>query len=398
MQIKDKAQTKKFLQDKRNLAIIIVAIVLAIMLTIYSLKQNGIMMPNFPPPEVTVLKMVPKDVDLKQEYHGMTEGTLNVEVRAKVNGTLLKRSYTEGQLVKEGDVLFQIDPEPYKAVLAQAEAKYKTQTAVLVKAQHDWDRVSGIYKAKFANENDLDQAKSNLEQAKANLEQAAAGVKSAKINLEYTSVRAPITGIASQAVKSDGNLIADASLLTRMIQLDPIYVNFAYPDNERLTQQKLLASGVISMPEKNQLKANLRFEDGTHHPFQGNVSFTDSIIDQQTGTVNARAVIPNPDHNLLSGQFVVVETSGMVRKNAFVVPQRAIMQGPQGTFVYTVNEENKATITPVVLDSVVKEGQVIDSGLKENDQVIVEGMIKVRPNQPVTIAPTAEAKAESSEG
>jgi membrane fusion protein (multidrug efflux system) len=339
--------------------------------------------------------MVPKDLELKQEYHGVTDGSLDVEVRSKVGGTLLKRTYTEGQIVQQGDILFEIDPEPFQAALDQAEAKLRTQMAIRTKAENDWVRISGIYKAKFANENDLDQALSNLNQAKASVEQATAEVKAAQINLEYTKVRAPITGVASQATKSDGNLIgtnADASLLTRIIQLDPIYVNFAYPDSERITQQRLLAQGTISMPENNQLKANLRFDDGSYYPLEGKVSFTDSII-EQTGTVNARAVVPNPDHHLLSGQFVIVETSGIVRKNSFIVPPSALMQGSNGIFVYTVGEDNKAAITPVVLGTLIDQGQIIESGIKENDRVIVEGMIKVRPEQLVVVS-VDEAKED----
>jgi membrane fusion protein, multidrug efflux system len=400
MQFKERTPFLSILKDKRNLYIIIGALALAGVLLFFSMGHNVLTNNAFPPPEVSVLQMIPQDVELKQEYHGMTEGSLNVEVRAKVGGTLLERTYAEGQLVKQGDILFKIDSEPFQAALAKAEANLKNQLARLTKAEHDWKRVSEVYKEKYANDSDRDLALSNFEQAKASVQQAEAEVKAAQINLEYTAVKAPVTGLASQATKSEGNLIgtsADANLLTRIIQLDPIYVNFAYPDNERFAQQKLLTQGLISMPSDNQLKANLKFEDGTPHPFQGYVSFTDNSIEQQTGAINARAIIPNPDHQVLSGQFVVVETTGIVRKNALVVPAKAIMQGPNGTFVYTVDKENKAVINPVTLGSLIDKGQIVDTGLKENDSVIVEGMIKARPGQVVGISAGEDAKDKKKE-
>ncbi len=400
MQIKESKKFLDILKDKRNLSIVIGALALSGVLLFFSMGHNILSNNAFPPPEVSVLQMIPQDVELKQEYHGMTEGSLNVEVRAKVGGTLLERTYTEGQIVKQGDILFKIDPAPFQAALAKAEANLKNQIAILTKAEHDWKRVSEVYKEKYANDSDRDLALSNFEQAKASVQQAEADVKTAQINLEYTTVKAPVAGVASQATKSEGNLIgtsADASLLTKIVQLDPIYVNFAFPDNERLTQQKLLTQDLISMPANNQLKANLRFEDGTLHPFQGYVSFTDSNIDQLTGAVNARAIIPNPDHQVLSGQFVVVETTGIVRKNALVVPAKAIMQGPNGIFVYTVDKDNKAVINPVTLGSLVDKGQIVDAGLKEHDKVIVEGMIKARPGQAVGISAGEDAKDKKKE-
>jgi membrane fusion protein, multidrug efflux system len=328
-----------------------------------------------PPPQVTVQEVSPSTVPLSFEYAGRTAGSREVEVRARVSGILLKRNYVEGQRVMQGSVLFTIDPEPYKAALAQAEARFK-------ETDRDWQRVSKLYAQKAVSGRERDQVLSAYEQAKAAL-------VTAQLNLGYTTVTAPITGITSQEARSEGSLVqagTDSSLLTKITQLDPVYVHFAYPDAEILKQDN----------GENRLKVELLFGNGSAYPHEGYVDFTDSIIEAETGTVRARAVVPNPDATLLPGQFVRVVVKGIERKNAVVIPEQAIMQGPQGTFVYTVTAQGKAAIQPVVLGSSSDKGRIVEQGLKSHDRVIIEGMIKVRPDQPVQVEAAGKKPAMPS--
>ena len=210
-------------------------------------------------------------------------------------------------------------------------------------------------------------------------------------------MKAPITGITSQEAVSEGSLIESTfnpTLLTRIVQIDPIYVKFSYSESEILKHRHLVTSRQEKAPSNEKLVATLRFGDGTTYPVKGDVNFTDSIIDPQTGTVQARVVIPNPDGNLLPGQFVRVTISGLTEPDAFIVPKRAIMQGPMGPFVYTVSAESKTVISPVSLGLSTPQGQIIEKGLKAGDKVITDGMIKVRPGAPVAIEKPKEEKAE----
>lgn len=332
--------------------------------------------PQMPPAQVRVHEVTITDVPLTFEYAGRTNGSREVEIRARVSGILLERTYVEGQTVKQGDVLFVIDPAPFKVALQQAEARY-------VQARNDWNRAQQLYKQQAISARERDQARANHDQTKAE-------VDAARINLGYTTVTAPISGVTSQESLSEGSLVtADSSLLTRLTQLDPMYVNFSAPDTEVLDQRQMIAEGRNLLPEDGILRAEIHFGNGSVYPLEGEINFTDSIIDPETGTVSNRAVVPNPDGLIMPGQFVRVVVKGMVRKDAIAVPDRAIMQGPQGAFVYVVNEQGIAEMRPVQLGMVTGNMRLIVSGLQQGDRVIYEGMIKVRPNAPVTIMPQA---------
>lgn len=339
--------------------------------------------PAPPPAAVSVERVTTANVPLTFEYAGRAAGSREVEVRARVNGILTKRLYVEGQPVKQGDVLFEIDPESFTAVQAQAKAVFN-------QAQADWQRAQSLFKERAISERERDAARSSFEQAKAVL-------TTAEIDLGYTTVTAPISGVTSQETLSEGSLVtANSSLLTRISQLDPIYVNFSAPDDEIVSQRRMIADGTITLPENGKLTAEIHFGDGNVYPQHGEVDFTDSIIDQQTGTIRLRAVVPNADNIILPGQFVRVVMKGFSKPNAIAVPDKAIMQGPQGPFVYIVNAESKATIRPVKLGALNGKIRLIESGLADADRVIVEGMIKVRPD--AVVAAEEVAAADESTG
>lgn len=354
-----------------------------------------------PAPEVGVLTVTLRDVPIENEYAGRTAGFREVEVRARITGIVQKRTYVEGQRVKAGDVLFRIDPAPFEVALARAQARLQDAEAQLRQAERDWARVSALYAENAISARERDTSQSNLDLARANLAAARTDVEAARIDLGYTRVDAPVSGVTSLEVRSEGSLVgpgAADSLLTRITQLDPLYVNFSYPDADALRQRALLASGKLTMASEERLAAELRFGDGSIYGHEGYISFTDSTIDPATGTVRARAVFPNPEASLLPGQFVRIVPKGLVRKDVIVVPQAAVMQGPQGTFVYLVGEGEKAKVQPVTTGPTVGPEWLIEEGLKPGDRVIVEGVIKVRPGAPVKAASPGEApQTEASE-
>ena len=352
--------------------------------------------PAPPPPEVAVVEVAPKDVPVSFEYAGRTAGSREVEVRARVSGILLERTYVEGEPVEAGKVLFRIDPEPFQVALQQAEARLKNEQAMLRQAERNWARVSTLYKDRAVSGRERDEALSSLETSRAGVALAEAEVRAARINLDYTTVTAPIGGVTSREAVSEGSLVGpgpDSSLLTRITQLDPIYVNFAYPDAEAATVRRMVEAGTLSSNGDGPLQVTVLLADGTEHPHTGQVDFTDSTVDPQTGSIRVRATVPNPDKALLPGQFVRLKVTGLSRRDAISLPARAVMQGPQGTFVYVVDESGNAQARPVKLGLATANGHVMNEGLAAGDRVIVEGVVKVRPGQPVRASTAAELAA-----
>ena len=342
-----------------------------------------------PPAQVLVEQTKLEDLAFYLEYPGRTAGYREVQVRAQVSGILQQRSYQEGSQVKQGQVLFSIDPRTYQAALARAKGALAQEQARYRQTERDLRRIRELQKKGFASESELDNAISNFEQSKANIEAAKAEVQSKQIDLDYTTVEAPISGITSKEAVSEGSLIVandpNSSLLTQITQLDPIYVNYAYADREAARLREAVQNGVVRLPEDNQLTAEIIFGDGSLYAQKGKVDFTDSLIDKGTGTVSARAIVPNTEQTLLPGQFVRIRISGMVRPNSITVPEKALAQSPAGNFVYVVDEQGLAQPRPVDIDMINKGRWVIRSGLKEGERVIVDGLIRVRPKQPVQV-------------
>ncbi len=342
-----------------------------------------------PPAQVLVEQTKLEDLAFYLEYPGRTAGYREVQVRAQVSGILQQRSYQEGSQVKQGQVLFSIDPRTYQAALARAKGALAQEQARYRQTERDLRRIRELQKKGFASESELDNAISNFEQSKANIEAAKAEVQSKQIDLDYTTVEAPISGITSKEAVSEGSLIVandpNSSLLTQITQLDPIYVNYAYADREAARLREDVQNGVVRLPEDNQLTAEIIFGDGSLYAQKGKVDFTDSLIDKGTGTVSARAIVPNTEQTLLPGQFVRIRISGMVRPNSITVPEKALAQSPAGNFVYVVDEQGLAQPRPVDTDMINKGRWVIRSGLKEGERVIVDGLIRVRPKQPVQV-------------
>jgi len=352
-----------------------------------------------PAPEVLVETAKAAPLALELEYSARTAGFREVQVRAQVSGILQERTYQEGSQVKQGQVMFRIDPRTYQAALARAKAALAQEQARYRQTERDLRRIRELQQKGFASESELDNAISNFEQSKANIQAAEAEVQSKQIDLDYTTVKAPISGITSKETVSEGSLMVagdpNASLLTNITQLDPIYVNFAAPDSDVESVRSGLQSGALVL-QGEQMSVQIKYGDGSSYPLAGKVDFTDSLVDRSTGTVSARAVVPNPEQHLLPGQFVSVLVKGLSLPSAITVPERAIAQGPRGTFVYVVDEQGIARMREVSTGRTSKGRWVVESGIAEGERVIVEGLPKVRPDSPVKVAEAPAQPAKQS--
>lgn len=340
-------------------------------------------------PTVDVLNMEPQNVPLSFEFAARAQGSKETQVRARVGGILLKRNYVEGSRVKEGDVLFEIDPEPFKVTLNQAKAKLAQNQAQLKAAQTQWDRISKLFKDRIVSEKARDEALSAFDSLKASNMMAEAEVQAAQLNLDYTTVKAPINGVTSMETQSEGSLISstgDASLLTNITQVDPIYVMFSASENEILSLSSMTDRGLIKDPQnKSEIRAKIKTGTDSFYPLDGEINFINPNVDEATGTIKLRAVFQNPEGKLRPGQFLRLVMEGLTRIDALVVPQEAVMQGANGTYVYRVNNKNVVEIANVQTGLSTKDGGwIIDEGLNPGDKVIVSGVMKIRPGMSVS--------------
>lgn len=341
--------------------------------------QGGAM----PAPEVAVAAVTTGNVPTLLEYTGRAVGSRDVEVRARVSGILLERRYEEGSAVNKGDLLFRIDPEPYRAAAAQARAELGVEQAKLDEARRQRDRIVPLFEQNAASQRQRDEVVSQFEVAQANVEAARARLRTAELNLSYTDVRAPIGGLTSREVRSEGSLVAagtESSLLTRIIQTDPIYVEFTIPETDAVLIRKAIAAGTGSLAVK------LAFDEGRAPLEGGKLSFVDTSVEQGSGTVRARAVFANDSHGLVPGQFARVRVEGVAVQGATSLPRRAVMSGAQGSFVWVVGAGDTVALRPVQLAGESGDLALVAGGVKAGERVIVEGVLKVRPGAKVKVA------------
>jgi membrane fusion protein (multidrug efflux system) len=342
-----------------------------------------------PPVQVSVLQVVPKDTPVSFEYVGQTESASQVQIVARVSGFLDQKVYTEGSMVKAGDVLFQQDPKPFRAELNAAKGALAAQQARLEVASDNLARVQPLVALNALAQKDLDDAIGAKQTAEAAVEIAKADVEQAQLNLGYTTIRTPVAGASSYARVNVGSYLdAQNSLLTYVSPLDPMYVNFSLSENEMLQFRMEQQSGRLKPPPADEYKVDIILADGTTFGQQGRITFADADFDQDTGTYRLRATFPNPDGSLRQGQFVRVRVIGAVRPQAILVPQKAVLQGAQGHFVIVVDKDNKAQIRPVQVGSWNGPDWFITSGLSAGDTVVVEGVAQLSPGMPVTVAPS----------
>lgn len=349
---------------------------------------------GFPPPQVTVMTVEPKSLPASFEYTGQTLGSREIEVRARVTGILQARNFVEGGAVKKGQSLFTIDPAPFAAAAARAEADVAGAEARLAQAKKNAARLKPLYAEKAVSQKEFDDASSAEAIADADLKAAKARLTEAQLNLLYTRVESPADGIAGRAQRSEGSLVSGPEvLLTTVTQLSPIWVSFGISDNDQLRINAERDAGRLELPKGGAFEVSVKLADGTLYPHTGRLNFSDVRVSGATGTSETRAEIPNPKGVLRPGQFVRVTLKGAVRPNAVTVPQRAVLEGPQGKFVYVLGEKSTAEPRPVQVGEWSGDDWVIQAGLKAGDRVIVEGVARIfAPGSPVQVA---EPKKES---
>jgi membrane fusion protein (multidrug efflux system) len=357
---------------------------------------------GFPPADVTIRKVEPHTFPDAFEYVGQTQGSKDVEVRARVTGIIEKRSYQEGSFVKAGQPLFVIDARPYQAQVNAANAELARAQAQKAQADREYARLKPLAARKAIGQKEADDAASARDLAAAAVKAAQAKLAEIKLSLGYTKVVAPISGLTSRAQKSEGSLATqNETLLTTISQIDPIWIVFNVSENEQLRRSRAVAAGQLQLPKDNAYEVTVKLSDGSTFPKQGKINFADTRVNPTTGTYEMRAEIPNADGALKPGQFVRVVLRGATRVNALAVPQVAVLDGPQGKFVYVASKDKDgkdiASVRPVVVgDWVGADGAnewVIESGLKPGDPVIVNGIAKLMPGGPIKIGaePPAEA-------
>lgn len=354
---------------------------------------------GMPPPEVIVAVAQPRDLPANFEYVAQISGVREVEVRPRVSGILEKWNFTEGSKVAAGQSLFTIDAAPFRAALAKAEADLVSAQATFDQTKRNAARLKPLYEAKAVSQKEFDDATSGEQVSSANVKAAQAAVTEARLNLSYTRVEAPISGITSRALQSEGSLVqAQQTLLTKISQIDPVHVIFSFTEAEHLKFTRAMADGTLRLPKDGKFDVKLKLADGSEYARPGKVDFTDVRVDPATGTIDARAVIGNPQGLLRPGQFARVQLSGGVRPNAIAIPQRAVLEGPGTKIVLTVNAQGIVEPRPVQVGDWSGADWVITGGLKAGDQVIVDGVVKARPGSPVKIAQAPPAGAQPAQG
>jgi membrane fusion protein (multidrug efflux system) len=345
-----------------------------------------------PPPEVTVQTVEKNPVPLDLTYTARTVGSREVEVRARVGGILLKRRYEEGGSVKQGQPMFLIDPEPVRARLASARADVAVAKARLEEARRQHDRVLPLFEKNAVSQSRRDEVVSAFEVAQASLEAARSAQRMAELDLEYTDVRAPISGLTSREVMSEGSLVSteqSSSLLTRIVQVDPLYIEFSVPEAEAsIIRGSLAPANKLPAPT-----VRLLLENGKEYPDSAKVTFVDNAVDVNSGTVRVRAVLKNAEAQLFPGQFIRARVEGVQLSSVVAVPRKAIMSSAQGQFIWVVNGEQKVEFRPVQVGRSFGNNIIVTEGLAPGDRYIVEGVLKVQPGIQVSaVGPDAPSK------
>lgn len=341
------------------------------------------------PQQVGVIAAQPRNVPLTKDLVGRLSAYRSANVSARVSGVLLKRVYTEGSEVKQGQLLFQIDPAPLKAALDAALAQFAQAQATYANDHVIADRSRALAPKGAISKSDLDTALANERVAAASVQGARASVETARINLGYASVTSPINGRAGQQQVTEGALVGNgaATLLTTVDQLDPLYVNFSMGVSELVQMRRAQGNGDVSLSNPGSASVQVNLPGGTPYAKQGTVDFSAAAVDAATGAVNLRALIPNPGFVLLPGMYVTLKAQFGEQHNIFLIPQPAVQRDTNGTYVFTVSKDNKVLRSNVTTSDMSGPDWIVTSGLKSGDQVIVSGVQKAKEGAQVITTP-----------
>ncbi len=343
--------------------------------------------------EVTAVKIVPRDTPVVFEFVAQTQSSHEVEIRARVSGFLEKRVYTEGSIVKKGSTLFIMDKKPFQTQVNAAAAALARQKASNEVARMNLERVKPLAEQNALSQKDLDDAKGSFESTAAAVEQAKAQLEMEQLNLSYCTITAPVTGITAAAMIQDGAYVSQLnSQLTTVSVLSPMWVNFSISENDMKRFSDRVASGQIIPPKNDNYEVEIVLVDGSVFSETGRITFAAPSFNAKTGTFLIRSSVKNEKGALRPNQYVRARMKGAIRRNAILVPQRAVQQGAKGHFMWVVNKEGKAEFRPVTVGDWYGNDVFIDAGLHDGDQIVVDGVLSVRQGESVKIKPAAASQ------
>lgn len=348
-----------------------------------------------PPVPVSVVEVRPEPVPIVNELPGRIAPTRIAEVRPRVSGIVVERVFEQGSTVREGDVLYRIDPEPFRVQVQSAQATLERAKAVQLQARQQAERQKELRSRKVASAATYDDAVAALAQANADVALAQANLAAAQLNLQYSEVKAPISGRVGRALVTEGALVVANSpdSMAIIAQLDPVYADFTQSANQLMQLRRAFQSGAVTSGQE-EAPVRLQFDDGTPYPHQGRLLFSESSVDVSTGQVTLRGEFPNPDNELLPGMYVRVVIEQGVQRDALAVPVQAVQRDGSGNAqLYIVGADGKAELRTVRAGRVVGQRWVIDEGLAPGEQVVVEGFQKIRPGTPVAPQPWGQGAA-----
>ncbi len=352
-------------------------------------KEQPQQPPQMPPPEVGVVTMQPQALPLQRSLVGRLSPYRSADVRARVPGVVLERVYDEGSDVKQGDVLFRIDPAPLQATLSAAQASLAQAQATYTNNHVAAERARELVPKGFVSRADLDNAEAAERSAAAAVKQARASVESARINLGYATVRAPISGRAGKQQVTEGALVGqgEPTLLTTVDQIDPLYVNFSLSVTDMESLRHAQASGNATLSGTGKAQVRLELPGGAAYEHAGTLDFSDTSVDPSTGAVTLRAEVPNPAHALLPGMYVTMTATLGERRHAFRVPQAAVQRDDASAFVLVVGADGKVARKDIATEGTQGGDWIVTDGLAPGDQVIVSGLQRAQPGQPAKATP-----------
>lgn len=339
-------------------------------------------------PAVTVMDVVAKDTPVSAEFVAQTQSSRQVNIYARVSGFLDRQLYTEGAMVKAGQLLFQIDPKPFQVQLDQAAAALARQEAALEVARSNLARTKPLAAEDALSQKDLDDATGQFESAAASVEQAKAQLESAKLNLSYCTIASPVDGVTGAALQQEGTYISTQnSQLSTVMVLSPMWVNFSISENQMQSVRDRTAKGLFRPPKNQNYVAEIILVDGSAFPNAGRITFADPSYNAETGTFLIRVAVENPKGILRPNQYVRVRLKGAVRPNAVLVPQKAVQQGSKGHFVWVVAGDGTVTFRPVVVGEWRGDDWFIDEGLRAGERIVVDGGLTLQPGIKVAARP-----------
>ncbi len=382
--------------SKRNFfSFSILIILLFILLLLTGCKKQS--KPQAPgPTEVSVIKVESRDTPVTFEYVAQTQSSQLVNIFSRVSGFLDKRVYTEGAIVKAGEVLFLMDKKPFQVQVDGYTAALARQKASLESARLNLERTKPLAEKKALSQKDLDDATGRYESAAAGVEEAKAQLDAAKLNLSYCTITSPVAGVTSSAMQQEGTYInAPNSQLTTVAVLSPIWVNFSISENDMSKLREEVRRKRLVPPRGEKQEVEVILVDGSLFPHTGRITFAEPSYNPQTGTFLVRASIKNPDGVLRPNQYVRARVKGFIRPKAIIVPQKSVQQGAKGHFVWVVTKEGTADYRPVTVGEWQGNDWFISEGLSAGDHVVVDGGLTLHPGAPVKIKPLAAQPSAS---